>query len=338
MALGNQSPTRQSLTVCVIGRNEAANIARCRDSLKSLESELPRFECIFVDSASTDQSATIASRHFDRVLVLNYSPHLNASAGRYVGTTHADGDWILYLDADMTFQAEFVSAVARAIQGQVAEAGLMGDCSHVYEGGERTYLPLSGAIHGEQVAVFGGAVLLRKSAVLKVGNWNPRLYSNEEAELYSRLRAQRYSVAYYAAPMVHHHAKAVSTLVMGIGSFIPYKSVLGKKYYGAGQSVRSAYISSSLWQLVRIRSGPALYLLGLAAAALFSASGNYAAGASIGVGALTWAIWRGGWKAPLTFATFVPQIALGIFRYPSDYQPTVAFDSVDMSTRKFTQI
>jgi glycosyltransferase involved in cell wall biosynthesis len=79
------------LTVTVITRNESANIAAALESAQWAD------EIIVVDSESTDDTADIARRYTDRVIV---RPWPGYAAQKNFAAAEASHDWILSLDAD----------------------------------------------------------------------------------------------------------------------------------------------------------------------------------------------------------------------------------------------
>lgn len=95
------------LTAALMVRNEAANIARAIDSIKSAGC----FQDILVlDTGSTDDTVAIAREHGARVVIpdnldeffvdTETGRHFNFSAGRNRLHTEAQGEWLLHLDAD----------------------------------------------------------------------------------------------------------------------------------------------------------------------------------------------------------------------------------------------
>ncbi len=87
------------LTLLVITRNEAANIARCLDSVPFAA------EKIVLDSGSSDRTVEIARAHGARVV---HQDWLGFGPQRNFATTLASHDWILSLDADEFLSAELV--------------------------------------------------------------------------------------------------------------------------------------------------------------------------------------------------------------------------------------
>jgi glycosyltransferase involved in cell wall biosynthesis len=96
----------KALSVIVITRNEAHNLAACLDSVPFAD------EIVVVDSQSTDDTRAIAARYTDRVYDLpwkGYGPAKQAALER------ATGRWVLSLDADEKLDAELARAIESAV-------------------------------------------------------------------------------------------------------------------------------------------------------------------------------------------------------------------------------
>jgi glycosyltransferase involved in cell wall biosynthesis len=88
----------QSLSVCVITRNEEANLGRCLASLSGLADEI-----VVVDSLSTDRTCDIAAAAGARVFRRPFPGYV---AQRTFATEQATGDWVLFIDADEWLDAD----------------------------------------------------------------------------------------------------------------------------------------------------------------------------------------------------------------------------------------
>src|SRR5262245_19779528 len=81
------------ISLCVIARNEDANLPACRQSVADLVDEM-----IVVDTGSTDRTKEVAAllgaRVFDFAWVDSFA------AARNESLRHATGDWIFWLDGD----------------------------------------------------------------------------------------------------------------------------------------------------------------------------------------------------------------------------------------------
>ena len=96
----SQQPGEIDLSVVLVTKNEESHIAACIESALK-ETEGLRAEIILVDSASDDRTVEIASRYNTTIIQLDRRNLLSPSAGRFVGTRHARGRFILFLDGDM---------------------------------------------------------------------------------------------------------------------------------------------------------------------------------------------------------------------------------------------
>lgn len=101
----------QKISVIIPARNEERNLPRL---LLSLQRQLvPPDEIIVVDDASTDNTATIATKHGAAVLSAPALPDgwRGKTWACYNGAAQAKGDWLLFLDADTWLEAEGLSAM-----------------------------------------------------------------------------------------------------------------------------------------------------------------------------------------------------------------------------------
>src|SRR5260370_13247818 len=92
-----------ALSVCIITRDEEANIVRTLQSVKSLADEI-----IVVDSGSTDNTVALAKSCGAKVFVeewKGFARQKNAALDK------ATGEWILSLDADEEVSPELAASI-----------------------------------------------------------------------------------------------------------------------------------------------------------------------------------------------------------------------------------
>src|SRR2546423_252783 len=81
------------VSLCVIAKNEAANLAQCLAPLAGIVDEI-----LVVDTGSTDDTKLIARSHGARVVDFAWCDDFSAARNQWLA--HASGDWIFWLDAD----------------------------------------------------------------------------------------------------------------------------------------------------------------------------------------------------------------------------------------------
>jgi chlorobactene glucosyltransferase len=127
LASTNEIPNAAPLiSVIVPARNEAANIERCVRSL--LAQTYPNLEIIVIDDGSTDATPAILARlaaESSRLGVTTGQPLPRGWLGKpyavYQGVQRARGDWLLFVDADVTLHPNVLSsAYLAALRNQAA--------------------------------------------------------------------------------------------------------------------------------------------------------------------------------------------------------------------------
>ncbi|MEG4962074.1 MULTISPECIES: tetratricopeptide repeat protein [unclassified Microcoleus] len=97
------------LTLCMIVKNEEATLSRTLDSVKGVVDEM-----VVVDTGSGDRTREIAREFGARVYDFEWCDDF--AAARNECLKHAQGDWILVLDADEVLVPEIVPPIKQGIQ------------------------------------------------------------------------------------------------------------------------------------------------------------------------------------------------------------------------------
>ena len=95
--------------------NEAGSIKNCLDSL--LKQELKDYEIIVINDGSTDRTTEILQeyRNEKKILLLEQK-HLGPGAARNLGAKEATGEILVFVDADMEFDRNFVKKLVGSIE------------------------------------------------------------------------------------------------------------------------------------------------------------------------------------------------------------------------------
>ncbi len=102
------------LSVVVITLNEERNLDRCLQSVKPIADEI-----VVVDSASTDATVAIATRHGAKVVI---QPFLGYVDQKNFATQQASNDWILSIDADEALSDELLQSIQQLKQSSEKDA------------------------------------------------------------------------------------------------------------------------------------------------------------------------------------------------------------------------
>jgi tetratricopeptide (TPR) repeat protein len=97
------------LSLCMIVKNEAKQLARCLSSVQGIVDEM-----VVVDTGSTDETVAIARQFTAQVHEFPWNDDF--SAARNQSLTYAQGDWVLVLDADEVLVREIEPVLKQAIQ------------------------------------------------------------------------------------------------------------------------------------------------------------------------------------------------------------------------------
>jgi glycosyltransferase involved in cell wall biosynthesis len=98
------------LSVIIPVRNEAHNLRRCLEALKSVG------EIYVIDSKSTDDTVAIAQSHGAKVIQFDYAGGWPKKRQWAMDTLPLAYDWILLLDADEVLTSELADEIQKAIQ------------------------------------------------------------------------------------------------------------------------------------------------------------------------------------------------------------------------------
>ena len=221
------------ISVVVIGRNEGERLDRCMKSIKDALTVL-RYEIIYVDSRSSDDSIARAKAHGARCYLLD-DVRTTAGLGRFVGTKEARGEYLLFLDGDMELLRGFCEEAMMALSSRGAQ-GVTGIREDIYlkngeiAGRNENYF---GCTAERICPEFGGALFIKADALEKAGNWPPDTIACEEAELHARLRAAGCQIVEIPVPMIRHtDAVRDGRGVLG--------TVFSRRRLGEGQALRCA--------------------------------------------------------------------------------------------------
>jgi glycosyltransferase involved in cell wall biosynthesis len=209
---------KHKVSIVIIGRNEERGLGKCLAAAQAAAEQIGGADMIFVDSASTDNTVSVAQSYGVRVLSLKPDWQLCPSAGRFVGSHYAEGDFILFVDADTLCYRDFLSAALSYFEQNPEVGGINGYLDDLDENGEL----LANAEERYETAanvkwLRGPSCFYRKQALLEVGSFNPYLAMEEEAELGLRMIKKGWKLRQIPIPMACHtrcyHCRTLKSVV-----------------------------------------------------------------------------------------------------------------------------
>ncbi len=114
-------PPRVSIVIPV--KNEERILGRCLDSIDKLDYPKDRVQLIVADGLSTDRSREIAERRGAKVVS---NPRQTVVSGRNVGFQVADGEYIVFTDADCVVRSDWLRGALDAFRLDTTIAGVGG--------------------------------------------------------------------------------------------------------------------------------------------------------------------------------------------------------------------
>jgi peptidoglycan/xylan/chitin deacetylase (PgdA/CDA1 family)/2-polyprenyl-3-methyl-5-hydroxy-6-metoxy-1,4-benzoquinol methylase len=182
------------VSVVIPARDAEATIARTFECL--LEQTDFRWEALVIDDGSVDATPAIIADHAarDSRFVALKSTGKGVSTARNVGLSRASGERILFLDSDDWIDPHFLAKMNTVLDGNPSAVAAYCDFCRVMPDGSETAVYAHPCIEQNPFETFARAnataihgVLVKKSAVLKAGGFDPDLRTCEDWDLWQRI-------------------------------------------------------------------------------------------------------------------------------------------------------
>ncbi len=200
-----------SVGIVIIGRNEGDRLEACFESLQSLGVSIA-----YVDSGSTDDSISIATRFTQHIIELDSRKPFSAARARNEGfkklvESHPRIKYIQFIDGDCTLSSGWIEAAAGTLKTDPRLAAVTG---HLLEKNpdHSIYNQLCAMEWKSPVGeitnfgAFGGISMIRGSVLQEVGGFNPEVIAGEEPELARRMNEAGYKIKKLDHQMAVHDA------------------------------------------------------------------------------------------------------------------------------------
>jgi glycosyltransferase involved in cell wall biosynthesis len=190
-----------------------------------LAQSYPHFELIVVDDGSVDKGPERVKTINDSRIRLISQANAGVSVARNVGVQHAKYDHVVFLDADDTWNQDFLAEINRLITN-FPDAGLYGtnityrymdrddwsiDFSTLFGGNERGVIPDYYDFFAklERSPFSNSSTCIPVSVFNKVGGYMAGVRLTEDSDIWCRI-ALRHPVAFSIIPLVTYYAETVN--------------------------------------------------------------------------------------------------------------------------------
>ena len=198
------------VSVVIIGRNEGQRLVRCLQSVVQGSGDACQLEIIYVDSASVDDSVSVATSLGALALPLT-GGRLSAARARNAGWRAAHGQFILFLDGDTVLHPDFLCHALASMKDE--ETSVVWGHRREMSPQQSVYvrvLDLDWIYPPGESDFCGGDALMRRVSLEACGGFNDALIAGEEPEMCSRIRAAGGHILHMDVPMTSHDLAIVS--------------------------------------------------------------------------------------------------------------------------------
>jgi GT2 family glycosyltransferase/glycosyltransferase involved in cell wall biosynthesis len=231
------------ISLIVLNYNGIEHLQECLKSLLALDYPENKREIILVDNASSDDSVAYVHEHFPSVRIIQNTSNLGFAAGNNVGAAGATGEYVVFLNNDMSvdryFAFELVKAIrtspdavcagARILNWNGTQIDFDGAAGHfagyAYQVGFGE--PVDCARPPEVCPILyacGGALLIDRQVFLDVGGFDEDFFMvYEDFDLGWRLWLLGYKVLYAPKAVVNHRHHGTMSSISNHRKAVLYK-------------------------------------------------------------------------------------------------------------------
>lgn len=116
------TPEKPLVSIILPAKNEGSHVRTTIRSAFQVKTEIP-FEIIVVDDGSTDGCCDFIDSHeqADRIKRIR-TEGIGAAAARNLGAEHAQGDYLIFCDAHLFFEDQWIEGLLKPIQSGMADS------------------------------------------------------------------------------------------------------------------------------------------------------------------------------------------------------------------------
>lgn len=236
----NTSSEPLDVSFVVIGYNEGKTLGACLRAVRDADLDGIRHELIYVDAGSADDSMRIA-QEAGADHVLGGDQRRKAAEARNVGLHAATGEFVQFIDGDMTLAPDWPRAAFGFLRGDSDYAVVCGGLREANRSLLFRALQLDWTPSDGDVPYCGGAALFRRETLEQAGGFPEDVAYGEEPYLCWRIRNELGKKVYCLARVMADHDLGFS----GFGDYWRRSVRTGATY--AEIAARCRGTSDPLW-------------------------------------------------------------------------------------------
>jgi cellulose synthase/poly-beta-1,6-N-acetylglucosamine synthase-like glycosyltransferase len=197
-----------TISVIVPVYNAERTVAATIRSLSDLDYPRDALELIFVNNASTDNTANILARHSHLIRIVN-EPKRGRSAARNAGVRAARHTGVAFTDADCIADRNWLGRLVAPIEDP--DVGIAGGriltvrpCNAIEEFGERVHDQARAIGTYKPPYAATANWVSRRSVIIETGGFDEDLVRGEDADLAYRIVQAGYRLVYRDEAIIHH--------------------------------------------------------------------------------------------------------------------------------------
>jgi len=196
------------LGIVVIGRNEGTRLLRCLESVSSQCEKI-----VYVDSGSTDNSVSLASRFATLTVTLDASQPFTAARSRNAGfeklvDSYPEIEFVQFMDGDCEITPDWLTQGIRFLRSNADVAIVAGHLKEKYPVASiyNMICDIEWEAPVGEAKSCGGIKLARTSAFAEAKGYQKDLIAGEESDLCIRLRRENWKIWHMDCHMAVHDA------------------------------------------------------------------------------------------------------------------------------------
>ena len=231
------------ISFIVIGRNIEFTAERCIESVFRFvkENKISRYEVIYVDSESTDNTLALVGKY--PVMAYRLEGDVNAAIGRNIGAEHATGDILFFIDGDMEILPGFFR-VGFESEKKLNYPFITGDFTDIVYDEQNRQVEIKDKnkeTEARYMPVVGGLFIIHREEWEKAGGMDNRLIRHQDFDFgltmaksglpnyrYPDLLAYHHTVSYYSSKRFREFVFDTKLLSYGI---LIRKHLFNKHFY-----------------------------------------------------------------------------------------------------------